>query len=148
MKLKLIFSLIAPLLLIVNCSNISYEAVITGKYESKKYNLIDNFFIQTSGKSYVNGSSVELKEDSTFLYNTCGNIIKGYWNIRYNDTLYLYCQEFKYKNDSLNKVLVTKCNSEPDKFYINPNGELQRQYVLKEQNLIILDYLVKVKADK
>ena len=73
------------------------------------------------------GNKLILKSDSTFFYETCGDISNGTWKTDLsNDSVILYCRQFKYKNDSLNKIKSTHCTSnEPfEKFRILSNSKL------------------------
>lgn len=145
MKLKLVSILI---ILLISCSSTKTSKEIIGFYKSKKYNFIEHYIILFSGKSYAIGEILKLKKDSTYVYNTCGNVISGYWRIR-GDTLLLFCQKFRYKRDSLNRVLDTNCRGSIDKFYIHPNGELRQQFYVtipkSKRKVLGLNYLVKYK---
>ena len=46
------------------------------------------------------GGAIEIKEDSTFYYQTCGNIVTGNWRLK-KDTLYLFSESNRWRNDSL-----------------------------------------------
>ena len=48
------------------------------------------------------GSVLVLKNDSTFKYTTCGNIITGKWNTR-KDSLFLTVKTNRWRSDSLNQ---------------------------------------------
>lgn len=142
MKLSFIFIGVIPIIFLVSCSNTPSNKDIIGIYKSKEYNIIENYLILSSEKTYVKGSKLEIRTDSSFIFSTCGNISNGFWKLK-SDTLLLFCLKFNYKNDSLNSVLNTKCSTEPDKFFVNSDGELQRNSYLTGQNLKVLDYLVK-----
>jgi hypothetical protein len=59
-----------------------------------------NIFRKTG---FVVGSELELKDDSTFHYQTCGNRMEGHWHIL-NDSLILDVDSNLWRSDSLKEV--------------------------------------------
>lgn len=90
------------LLLLWSCSD--KTRFQTGTYTYVK---ISNFelgylFLTKGVKSYLVGSELVLKNDSSFTYTTCGNIMNGSWyNI--HDSLFLRVSVNRWRIDSLNK---------------------------------------------
>jgi hypothetical protein len=76
-----------------------------GTYKNFKPSKAQAYWIKLSLRynSYMLGSSVELKADSTFIYQTCGNIEIGKWTIE-EDSLVLYVSDGRHKNDSINAI--------------------------------------------
>lgn len=108
--------------LLFSCSNIPQRNIV-GYYTSTSTLL--------SKGEYVVGNSLEVKKDSTFNYETCGEIIEGKWVLK-NNIMLLYCYEFSYKNDSLNKTEKPFCDkNEPvEKFLVLKNGDLLSEFQL------------------
>lgn len=73
---------------------------IIGKYESKEYSNLELAWMGINNTSASIGSTIEIKEDSTFYLQTCGNIMTGNWTLK-KDTLYLFAESNRWKNDSL-----------------------------------------------
>jgi hypothetical protein len=98
---RLILSSFLTFILLNSCSR---EADFTGIYETDKYSLAEkaskNIFTKTG---FVVGSKLELKDDSTFLYQTCGNRMEGHWHIL-NDSLILDVDSNLWRSDSLQEV--------------------------------------------
>lgn len=59
-------------------------------------------FLTKGVKNYFLGSEIILKNDSTFKYTTCGNIITGTWNCS-KDSLFLKITGNRWRMDSLDK---------------------------------------------
>jgi len=94
-------------LLILICSLIaachSEHFIKLGCYKSVKYNQIElGILLVFNGinGAYV-GSEIILKNDSSFQYSTCGNILIGKWTTK-NDSLILKVNSNRYRIDSLN----------------------------------------------
>jgi hypothetical protein len=51
----------------------------------------------------INNTVIKLNNNNTFRYTTCGNIILGTWKEK-NDSLFLYVESNRFRNDSLQKV--------------------------------------------
>ena len=63
---------------------------------------------------------MQLSKVSSFIYETCGNLIKGKWKLNFQpDSVLLFCNDFKYKTDSLNHERDTVCN--PNASYMQHN---------------------------
>jgi hypothetical protein len=92
------------------------KAQIIGVYKSYTKLSMASLFKKTY---YSMGSQLEIKSDSTFEGETCGNFFSGTWEVRF-DTLILYQKKNEYKNDSLRKTLpsiklgIMKYNIEND----------------------------------
>jgi hypothetical protein len=95
MKLLTVILLIS---LLFSCSNSDHE--ISGFYnqEIKLYERI-----RYCNNRLVNGSTLNLESDSTFIYATCGMISSGRWKTS-NDTLLLLTAKKRFKIDSFNNA--------------------------------------------
>ncbi len=118
MTFKMTF-LIVVAFLHSNC-DIGNQSIL-GSYKSTKPFL--------SIGNYTIGNTLCVKNDNTFLYETCGEIIRGKWKLKL-DSLFLYCTTYTYKNDSLNKTLKTSCseNVPVEVFYVYKNGDLLSEF--------------------
>lgn len=79
----------------------SKDENLIGTYTSDRYNFLEmasKSLFQKTGFSA--GCTIELNEDSSFVYTTCGNIMKGYWTIQV-DSLILDIHSNKWIVDSL-----------------------------------------------
>lgn len=85
-------------LLLVSCSR---EDDLIGKYEADRYHFLEmapRSIFQKTG--FAAGCTLELKEDSSFVYKTCGNVMEGYWSTK-EDSLILDIDSNKWRTDSL-----------------------------------------------
>ena len=82
------------------------------------------------------GSSLKLKEDSTFIYKTCGNLINGTWKTE-NDSLRLSITQNMLKVDS-----TINTNTYLELFEIQRNKLIQVEFNTKE-NLKLVTVLKK-----
>ncbi len=64
---------------------------LTGSYTNEYCNPIDKIFKRGVVENTIH---LSLNEDSSFVYTTCGNRIKGYWQ-QSHDSLLLFCTENK-----------------------------------------------------
>ena len=69
--------LLCFIVLIISCNQHTQE--IHGTYKSYRRNLIEQVWLKINNSWYSVGGTMQLKEDSTFTYTTCGNIQKGSW---------------------------------------------------------------------
>lgn len=136
--------LIAALsVLVFGCS--SDNPNIVGLYTSKDFNIASKTCYYFRNIRTTSGISLELKSDSTFSFQTCGNIIDGNWKTA-KDSLFLFCKNNKYRIDSLNIVgyngRFAKCNEKPRAFLIDgnvlknsweKNGRAYLNYLQKEE---------------
>lgn len=111
---------LALIVLLYSCSN-RPDRNMVGYYTSTSTLL--------SKGDYVVGNSLEVKSDSTFYYVTCSAIIRGKWELK-NNIMLLFCYEFSYRNDSLNRSEKPFCNdNEPwESFVILKNGDLLSEF--------------------
>jgi|GEM_PF-864649 len=144
MKQKLFKISLASILILSGC-RASGES-ITGTYKSKTHNFVAqcylHFFLNTR---YVVGSTLEIKADSTYHLQNCGNIIDGKWQIGH-DSLFLFCESNRWRMDSFNKTGFNgeflECKHEPQIFFID-KGLLKQKLQLKGRT--VLNYFVKDK---
>lgn len=136
---------ICLLLISISCSSVKKKQVLIGHYESKTYTVFQRIVMQMKNQTYVLQSNLELNNDSTYTFRSCGNIISGTWQVIHCDTLVLYCTNNKFRNDSLNKVKIASCGTKPSKYEIMKNGELRREYPIHEFKNTGIDCLVKCK---
>lgn len=96
--MKNLLILVFASLLVASCSR---EDDLIGTYETDRYNYMvmvsKNIFQKTS---FSAGNTIELNEDSSFVYKTCGNIMEGYWTIK-SDSLILDIHSNNWRVDSL-----------------------------------------------
>lgn len=86
-----------------SCSKHYTFKEMAGRYESSTPKL--------SFKSYAIGEVLILKVDSTYYYKGCGQIIKGKWDFNsLNDSIFLFCHDFRYRDDSLNEARKPTCD--------------------------------------
>ena len=109
-----------------SCSN-NNTILKTGEYKSYKPSLPYLYYqyIFNGIRSHTIGSDLLLKNDSTFIYSTCGNIMTGTW-INKSDSLLLSFTSNKFKNDSLNKNglngIFPKVPNKPTILFIDKNN--------------------------
>jgi hypothetical protein len=132
---KTLFVLLS--LLFLKCSTQNSVLSLTGKYVSKKYNFIDKMFMRLNSESNVVNSDLTLNNDSSYIYNTCGNIIKGKWQVK-RDSLILFCYENNYRNDSINKIKTLSCGDKPVIYAIEYSSpiELQQTFLIKSEKVV------------
>lgn len=83
---------------VLACSKPDFE--IIGNYQTPHYNLFENLAFALKRKKHTIGCSLEVNNDSTFTYKTCGNIISGTWTTK-SDSLLLSVISNRWRNDSL-----------------------------------------------
>ncbi len=122
------YSLIIMLVIFVSsCTYHQSSVSLIGTYKS--------YTPKFSFKKYSIGDNLTLKSDSNFIYENCGNISTGFWRLNSsNDSVLLFCVDFKYKNDSLNRINKVHCNpSIPlEIFYIESDGILINEFIAKK----------------
>jgi hypothetical protein len=93
--------LILFLILLLGCKN-DHDIKI-GSYKSVKLNKLELGFLYIFKgiNSYFIGSEIDLSMDSSFVYTTCGNIMRGSYSIK-NDSLFLNVKSNRFRIDSLN----------------------------------------------
>ncbi|MBD3581560.1 hypothetical protein [Flavobacterium selenitireducens] len=74
---------------------------LTGKYKTYQTNLVDRAFRSIVYDSWVVGTSLDLKSDSTFILINCSMKMKGKWTAT-KDSLLLKVSDKKFRIDSLN----------------------------------------------
>lgn len=93
-------------------------------------------FITKGVRNYFIGSKLVLKNDSSFTYMTCGNIMNGSW-YHIHDSLFLRVKSNRYRIDSLNKYAF---NGKWPKIPLKPIGfKIKTDY---------LEEIVKTKTGK
>ena len=123
------------ILLLGACRTISKHSLF-GKY-------VSHIPLINTGK-YTIGNELYLYKDSTFKYDGCGQHVKGRW-LLIKDNITLFCNDFNYKNDSLNKLTAHLCNDTIpyESFRILQNGDLLSSF--KYKNRLIKNRLTKSK---
>ena len=86
---------------IISCTKKNKNENIVGVYKSSKLNFIENLKYNTTKE--INGLKLNLKQDSTFHFDTCGLLIKGFWNVS-SDSLKLEVNSINFVNDSINEI--------------------------------------------
>lgn len=95
--------ILSSLLLFNNCSVDThfkiglYKSFIPTKIEMCWNAIFSNIY------GYVVKTDLIINKDSTFKFSTCSSVSTGNWAIS-KDSLLLHVNEFRWKNDSLNKV--------------------------------------------
>lgn len=90
------------LILFISCAQ--QKKIIFGYYENKRPCLIEQgWFVVNGIGSYSLGGNLELKEDSTFVYITCGNIMNGKW-VATRDSVFLFIESNRWRKDSLENL--------------------------------------------
>ena len=138
---KFIIYLVLLISLLTSC--ITYKKSVLGEYKSEKFGKLYSSFLRMNHTAVISGTSLFLAQDSTFIENNCGNIMKGKFKV-FNDSLYLFCQQNRYKNDSINSIKKLDCYNKPMVFSISGN-KLTSSIILKEDDRKALIYLVKVR---
>lgn len=129
-----------------SCTNVeSQEKSIFGKYTSIKMSKIQRLVLSASNFEYTSGSSLTLNLDSTFVYETCAQIGNGVWYAK-NDSIYLFCQNVRYKIDSFNYLPQykkgTQCSEKPTIYKIKKEGIVN---IFKtKNNVTVQEYLSKI----
>jgi hypothetical protein len=93
---------------ILSCSKPNVE--LAHQYKSQVPSFVEKVAnVLQYGKNWgwAVGSSLTLNQDSTFDMTTCGNYIKGKWNIK-TDSLFLTHQQSRYRIDSFNHIPAWK----------------------------------------
>lgn len=127
--------------LLTSC--VTHKESVIGEYKSAKCDKIYSIFLRINHTAVIKGSSLCLAIDSTFKETNCGNIITGIFKVK-NDSLYLFCQQNQYKNDSINQIKKLDCYEKPMVFSISRN-KLKAMIKLKGHRRKVLLYLEKVK---
>lgn len=126
----------------------SRKIEVIGIYNTDRYSRAEKFSKSIVNKTwFVVGSSLEVNEDSTFHYQTCGNIMDGNWHIQ-RDSLVLDIDSNRWRSDSLqeNGLLGRKPGSDFDlTFKINGDCLIQ---IKKPKDGIGSYYLRLKKAEK
>ena len=117
------------------------NGVKVGTYTSYHYTLIERITLFTFKhiNYFANGCEIEIKDNSTFRYTTCGNIILGNWKEK-NDSLFLYVESNRFRNESIQKVglngIWPVITEEPIAFKIKRNKFIQISKATNEKLLI------------
>lgn len=117
MIFKYIIISVLPLCFSCNTKQIN----IVGKYKTDPINIIyraEKHFIENI--AYSKGSNIEIKDDSTYQLEFCGNTISGSWQVK-GANLILNCSSNKAKRDLRN----LPCGTIPLFFEIMKNGKLR-----------------------
>lgn len=127
----------------ISCSTQKKIEDLSGKYMSKKYSMISKIGMAMKSESHVLNSELMLNQDSSYIHTTCGNIVKGKWNIR-NDSLFLFCEENRYRNDSLNQIKALSCGSKPAVYIVVYGKTIELKQTFSSKNKRIVNNLIKV----
>lgn len=87
-------------LLLASCSR---EGDLIGSYEADRYHFLEiapRIVFQRTG--FASGCTLELNEDSSFVFKTCGNVQEGYWSVQAN-SLILDVHSNRWRTDSLHE---------------------------------------------
>jgi len=107
------------ILLVVSCSGTKNSTDISGTYASDVPGAAEQFL---SDKRYTTGDTLELHKDSTYMHTICAQISHGRWKVK-GDSLYLFCNDIRFKIDSLNTMEQYKkgtiCGTAPEAYGID-----------------------------
>lgn len=101
MKKLFLCLLLIIICMFTSCNKKIENVSIVGFYKSSKLNFIEKLKYNTTKE--INGLKLNLKKDSTFRYDTCGLLIKGFWSVS-NDSLKLEVDSINFVNDSINNI--------------------------------------------
>ena len=118
-----ISGMVLVLALLPACSR-QKKTELEGYYECSKYNFIERSLLWPRNESYPLGNTLLLNPDSTFVYTTCGNIVKGSWKVK-TETLLLFCESNTRRDDSRESVAPHGCGTRPAKYRIHSSGMLE-----------------------
>ena len=142
MSYKTLILLLATTLL-CSCKSKQKTQSISGKYVSEKYKIASKIFMALRKESYVLNSVLILNNDSSYLLNTCGNIIKGKW-INHNDSLFLFCHENYIIKDSIRNSRIPSCGGKPSIFIIDKKKAVKLKSSFYFKSKKTLNNLIKV----
>jgi hypothetical protein len=136
--MKYISGLMLFVYLLFSCSSNKKmeQNEIIGKYVSQRTNIIKaTLDYHLSGKIY-SSTTIDINQDSSFVYNSCANIIKGNWKVS-NDSLLLFVKSNRFRIDSLNyskkyQKTNTLHSKEPMVWFIK--GNKLRENLVKVKN--------------
>ena len=126
------------LAILTSCSH--EEINIIGKYKTANYSKAERYIKVLNYRGVVMGCSLDLKSDSTFIYQTCGIISNGNWRID-NDSIILKETNIRWRSDSLNQYGFKGEHPKPQKqlsFYMDGNKLIN----------VIVDYNLDQKKEK
>ena len=140
LKTFLLFCFLFSLCTIFGQSS-SQNSLEFGTYSSYHFTLIERVSLFTFKhiNYFTNGTEIELNNNYTFRFTTCGNIILGTWKEK-NDSLFLYVESNRFRNDSLQKVGLNGTwpviTEEPIAFKIKRNKFIQISKATNEKLMI------------
>jgi hypothetical protein len=109
------------------------DKTLIGHYESKKFSLAFKFFYSPHFR-FSKGMVLDIKSDSTFKYETCGNILVGNWRKEKNNLLLNVKLNYLKRDSSIQKNSTIV-------YEIKDNGELHRFFFGEKHR--VMDFLVK-----
>ena len=93
------------IIILISYSCKSQDKNLIGKYTSSPLNSLEKRSYKTN--KYIKGMVLNLRNDSTYHYNTCGIILEGKWEVK-KDSLLLKISKMRFANDSINKIRTPK----------------------------------------
>jgi hypothetical protein len=125
--------------MLLGCKN--DHQIKIGSYKSVTYNKFDfafQYLFKGINSAFV-GSEINLKNDSSFVYTTCGNIMKGSYYVK-NDSLFLKVKSNRFRIDSLNDKGINghfaTVPINPIKFKIDNEYLFQIHHLSKKEKII------------
>ena len=120
---------------------------ITGNYKSAKYNIFERGILYLKGvKTFIGGTNLTLKSDSSFSMISCSVIETGKWTI-INDSLHLEIKTKTLRNDSNSRKKEAKWMKKPFRpiiYKIIENGFYREVYLkIKNKKIKSADKLIK-----
>ena len=86
---------------------------------------------------------MKLNSDSSFIYVGCGQIVAGKWAMT-NDSVVLFCFDFKYKDSLLNQSTMHQCNESVPYECFKIIDERYLESSFRQKNRVIKNQLIKI----
>lgn len=137
MKLPLRFLLMSAAFAVSCQTEGSKGASVGGEYVSKSYGFIEWLLLPAEAAA-IGGNNLKLNADSSYLLQTCGNLISGHWRIDKTDSLVLFCTT----NIKLRDKSKQSCGTAPMKYAVKQNGSSLYR-TIENGKLLLVDCLVK-----
>ncbi len=127
--------LLSNIIFAISCSDNPTGKSLFGEYRSKTYTYMEKVIFSLNKETYVLHAVMILKQDSSYIYTTCGSEMKGKWSVK-NDSLLLKCEENNFLNDSINKIRRPSCGEKPLKFVIDyKSNELKEAFFSNDKKI-------------
>lgn len=122
---------------------------LSGRYHSSEISKIPEnpLVIYFLGTTEISGTDLVLKENGNYTYRNCSLIVHGNWKAK-NDTLWLFAETNRWRNDSLNQYGFNGKHPQILKKIVTfeiKDGILERKFPVKfnEREMTAIETLVK-----